>query len=472
MPRKPKREKHVTTVLVNDVPVRVVLHPPAGKRKCWYAYWPGQKYNVTTGRTDLNEAIREAKRLVEGGPKKPRSEDAVLSDEEFKEIQRAHFKKEDPAAQARAKKSLKDCLEAIEAFREISGLTHVSRATPDDCARFQREALTLPNTWRRTDARKERVDNLTSSNTVRKWSRQLQAAFERANRNAGKKCVRGVVDSNKLLTENPWTQFTWAVDEVKRPIRQFDGGELLSLLDHLKSEWKGVTVAAPLAKVYLWSWGRREEVASITWQQLRVVGDEHHFETVGKRDVKKWFRVPEGLYRELLAFKTDSPYVFAAYNEQVRRFYQAKGQPRLAMNVGPEFKPENLSLWFYRRISRWSKTLPKGAAYVHIFRKTSMQHARRGEDIIQRVAQDVRVSPSVMTNHYVEETDEQRQQESNRTYHRIVASLPPDVARRYGQDVPTKDPREEKLEAALAAKDWPLVARLSAELTGERSAAG
>ena len=53
MPRKPKREKHVTTVLVNDVPIRVVLHPPAGTRKCWYAYWPGQKYSVSTGETDL-----------------------------------------------------------------------------------------------------------------------------------------------------------------------------------------------------------------------------------------------------------------------------------------------------------------------------------------------------------------------------------------------------------------------------------
>ena len=31
-----------------------------------------------------------------------------------------------------------------------------------------------------------------SENTVLRWSRELRAAFERVNRNAGKKCVRGV----------------------------------------------------------------------------------------------------------------------------------------------------------------------------------------------------------------------------------------------------------------------------------------
>jgi hypothetical protein len=143
----------------------------------------------------------------------------------------------------------------MDAFRLVSGLKPISKATPDRCAAFQRQAQLLPKNWRQKHPNsQEQVDPI-SPNTVGKWSRQLAAAFERANRNAGQKCVRGVVDPHKLLTDNPWKQFTWAVEEVRRPLRQFDGDELLAFLDFLEAKWPGMTVAPPLAKVLLWSWG-------------------------------------------------------------------------------------------------------------------------------------------------------------------------------------------------------------------------
>lgn len=125
-----------------------------------------------------------------------------------------------------------------------------------------------------------------------KWPRALQAAFQRANRNAGKKCVRGVVPAEKLLTENPWTQFTW-IEGEDRPIRQFDGDALLSLLNYFERKWAEVPIATLLAKVYLWSQCRRMEVTGLSWKQLKVVGTEYHFEVIGKRGVEKWFRIPE-----------------------------------------------------------------------------------------------------------------------------------------------------------------------------------
>ena len=82
-----------------------------------------------------------------------------------------------------------------------------------------------------------------SPNTVVKWSVALQAAWERVCRTAGKKCVRGIVEETKLLTENPWRQFTW-IEGYARPIRQFDGEELLRLLDYLDQKWSGCQVAS------------------------------------------------------------------------------------------------------------------------------------------------------------------------------------------------------------------------------------
>lgn len=55
-------------------------------------------------------------------------------------------------------------------------------------------------------------------------------------------------------------------------------------------------------------------------------------------------------------------------------------------------------------------------------------------------------------------------QASNRTFCRILASLSPEVARRYGHVESSKADLEKRLEAAIGVKDWPQVAQLSAEL--------
>lgn len=488
MPRKPKVEKRTIQVIINGKPVAVTLHPPTARRRSWYAYWAGLVASRSTGQTKLEDAIIAAESMVKNGGKKAAVADAVLSDEEFEAIQRIHFqRKHAEQARRRAEKSLQSCLDAIAAFREIAGLFPVTLATPDDCARFQRTALTLPKLWRRfpPDQRKpvdyfseegrnkrwqsDLLDELDkcphySVNNVVKWSRTLQAAFERANRNALKrKCVRGVVDEKQLLTANPWSQFTW-IEGKERPIRQFDSGELLAFLDHFEQEWAGFTVPLLLAKTYLWSWGRRIEVASLQWSELRNIGDEHHFDITGKWGVQKWFRVPGTLFQDLLTIRTESPYVFAAYSEQLRQFYERTGQPENARMVKAEFGPENVANWFYKRIKAWSKNLPKGTATPHIFRKTTLQYARRGEDINQQVAWDAQVSPSVATRHYIEETTDEMREKSNRTYKRILAALPFEVARRYGHVEVGQSAPEEQVQAAITARNWPLAAALTARL--------
>jgi integrase len=268
---------------------------------------------------------------------------------------------------------------------------------------------------RRKSGEPDALDGLPrySPNNILRWSRSLQAAFERANRNALKrKCVRGVVDAEKLLTSNPWNQFTW-IEGTKRPIRQFDAAELVSLLDYLETTWSGVPIASAAAKVFLWSGCRKLEITGLLWDSLRLVGNECHFEIVGKWGVERWFRLPEAVYQELLSYRTKSPFVFAAHNEQLRRF--RAGRANLITALAPEFSPEKFGDWFYTRISEWSKVSAKGHAYVHIFRKTTLQHARRGEDINRQVAADARVSESVMMTNYVEETAEELRQRSNRT---------------------------------------------------------
>ena len=93
-----------------------------------------------------------------------------------------------------------------------------------------------------------------------------------------------------------------------------------------------------------------------------------------------------------------------------------------------------------------------------------MQYARAGEDANKRVAADARLGERVMMTSYVKPTDEQMRQKSNRTFERIVNSLRPDVALRYGFAPPRVDPLVERLSVAVASQNWPLVASISAEL--------
>jgi integrase len=475
MPRKPKREKKTITVIVNGTPVAVILHPPNGRRTSWFAYWNGLVASRSTGQSNFEDAVVVAENMVKNGGQQPVLADAVLSDEEFEEIQRRHYgKKTDPLAKSRAAKTLEDCLDAISAFRAISGLKPVTIAMPADCERFQEQALKTPKNWRHLgkmtkagpgDSDRQAVETL-SPNTILKWCRQLQAAFERANRRATRrKCVRSVVDESKLLESNPWSQITW-IEGRNRPIRHFSSEDLLAFLDYLETGWAAVPVGAAAAKVFLWSSCRKLEVASLQWHTFRVVGEEHHFQIIGKWGVERWFRVPEALYRDLLAMKTTSPFVFAAYNRQLRQCHA--DNPNALQLIKDKFNPRDFGRWFYQRVRDWSAEAMDEPAFVHMFRKTTLQYARRGEDINRQVAQDARVSETVMMTNYVKESDEELRQRSNRTYHRIVASLAPEVAARYGYVETAKSDLERALEAAVAAQNWDLAQALSARLASKR----
>jgi hypothetical protein len=472
MPRKPIQKKEKVSVVVDGVPVVVTLHPPCSSRKSWYAYWNGLVASKSTGQPDFAEAVKAVESMLRNGGKRSNLVDTVLSDDEFEELQRRHFaKKTDPKSLQRSMKSLRECLDAISAFRQMTGIQPVTLATPDDCERFQHEALTRPKNWRiryadppkSTRRRESQIDRL-SPNTVVKWSAALQAAFERANRNAGKKCVRGVVAENKLLSENPWKKFT-SIEAKTKEIRQFDGDELISLLRFFETMWAGVPLAPLMAKVYVWSASRREEVADLHWDDYRPVAkDEHHFEVIGKWGVRRWFRVPTTVFRELEANKTENSYVFGGLPQQLRSFHVRADRPWMAKWVRSDFDVYNAGRWFYERVKDWSTSLPNGKAYTHVFRKTTLQYARQGEDVNRQVAADASVSEAVMMTNYVRERDEELRQKSNRTFRRIAASLLPEVAAAFGFDESPIDALKRRGRAASEAEDWQLVVKVASEL--------
>ena len=386
-----------------------------------------------------------------------------LTDEEFEEIQRRHYgKKTDPAAAIRSAKSLAASLDSIRAFREITGITPISLATPDDCERFQREALQKPRNWRMPFRTKDEPRRL-RPNTVLKWSVALQAAFERANVNAGKKCVRGVVPQERLLTSNPWRHFTW-IDGTAPKKRIFTDEELLSILDELEGKWHGVPTAALFAKVSLWIWARKAEVAALKWQDIRAFGDEYHFDFVGKWGIRKWARIPKQLYDELVKSKTNSPYVFGGFTTELRKYHK-RTNPGMEKAVNEVFSTKALGWWFNKRLQSWAMRSNREHASHHSFRKTALQIAHVGEDRSGAVAQDASITRSVMVRHYVDDNDEALRGRSNRTFYRLIGGLNPEVARRYGYTVDSDElGMTVRLQAAISTRDWQAVVETAQQL--------
>src|SRR5262249_21256783 len=111
-----------------------------------------------------------------------------------------------------------------------------------------------------------------------------------------------------------------------------------------------------------------------------------------------------------------------------------------------------------------SSTSPKGHAHPHVFRKTSLQLAWDSDEARQQALADAKVSEKVLRANYLSKLDKALREESNRNFHRIGAALPAEVARLYGHVGAATPDLEERLKAAIEAKDWAVVARVSAEI--------
>jgi integrase len=471
MPRKPKAQKLERTFVVNGKNICVTFFPPKGRRRSWYVYWNGLPNQVSTKASTFEGAVQVIhKHLI--GETAPQ-ELSLMSDVEFDAIQLRHFER----IQAKPE-TVQSCFEALAAFRKITGVTPISAATAEDCSRFQDSAVHLPRNWRvpksnasRNKHLAEESPSLLSRQTIKKWVRALAACFNRANSRAGKKCVRNVVPPEKLLLKNPWDEVAGIVDKNPVAKRQLTPDELLSVLDYFEKSFPLIPVAAAAIKVFIWSYARRREVSGLTWDRLRLIDGEIHFDVVGKWGVQKWFRIPCNLFQELETNRLQgSPFVFGSYVNQLVRHHATMPNSRSLSIIRDEFTPENFGEWLYQRMVDWSKSQPGGAASIHDFRKTSLQFAVNGEIINRQVAADARVNVGVMTTHYTSELAAQLREKSNRSFERIARSLPESVLLRFGYTPHPLDDLKLQLEAAIRNQEWEKVAQISQALANRNQA--
>ena len=118
----------------------------------------------------------------------------------------------------------------------------------------------------------------------------------------------------------------------------------------------------------------------------------------------------------------------------------------------------------YRQIVKWAKESGYEHAYLHTFRKTTLQYAFTGEHAQQIVAHDASVTPGVMMGNYASAGDEVLRSRSNATYGRINRMFNSDAAIRFGVDVGRIAQLHEQLEMARSQSDWGRVITIAQEL--------
>jgi hypothetical protein len=96
-----------------------------------------------------------------------------------------------------------------------------------------------------------------------------------------------------------------------------------------------------------------------------------------------------------------------------------------------------------------------------------LQLAYRGGVADAKIASDASITQGVMLDHYVDDTDEELLLKSNRTFERILASLPLNVAQRYGYNAELEGTgMTSLLKAAVDRQDWAAVEELMAKIKG------
>jgi hypothetical protein len=202
----------------------------------------------------------------------------------------------------------------------------------------------------------------------------------------------------------------------------------------------------------------------LEWKDCRSYQTDIHFDFIGKWGIERWARIPILLFEELHRFRNQSSYVFAGYVDQLRDYYLQSQQNHHAMRVGDVYSPKAIADWFHDKLRHWHQSTGAPPATQHVFRKTFLQFARRGDNRAAAVANDARVSKEVLERHYTDEEEEELRQMSNRIFDRLMAGLPLEVLERYGQKVDQITQNKSDLLAAYESGDWPEAARLAAEL--------
>ena len=434
------------------------LHPPGavGNSRFWSftcrkAGVQRKSLKVTTfadaRQAALNWFTKEEIRKDQSAPR--------LSWQEWEQIQKAYFDKK--ADQKRAGRTLDACLDSKKLFLSITDAADASAVTPDLVEQFQHKTLkTISKSGR-----------LYRASTVRRTLGHMSASFNRCRITAGKKCQRGIVPPERLLTVNPFEQVGW-LDGSQRVKRHLSHAELRALLS-----WRmfgSSPLISAVLKVSVWGCGRIEEITELRWDWISNDGIICVPDDMAKWGQGRQFRIPTALCRELENFRSKSPFVWDATIAELRVYHIQRGGKGSAVQLA-EFTPARFRGRLQKWIQAWAEESNLTNVSHHTLRKTAMQWSR--EEQLRKAenafAELSNVGIDVAKKHYT--TDPARLR-AETLFQNISRELLKDseLAVVMGLEVESKVPSLDDVQAALAEGRVDDAKRLLESLQARKSA--
>ena len=397
---RPRKRSHPLIVEVEGVQITANLRRQRGKAGNWEVRWKlhGLSNERSTGTPVFEEAKRTARRIICGEetvdvPRRTKG----MTVAEFEQVQRDyHGRNARPEA---GESTLREFMGQWQSFLRVCPVKTIDEVTEQVALKYLRSLQEMSKTenhgYRKKSSKKLSVA------TIKKHIRTLAGAWNLVRE--GHPSRVGGLHPHQLVQSNPWEGIRnnipqTPLEDDEDPV-QFElvDNDLGRFLDHFKDR--------PVGELFiitsLWCWGRIKEMARMEWSWFR--GEYIKIPRISAKGGRgKLTRVPPAILERLKAIRDpDSPYVFARWEEDMRR--HSKRPTRVA-----SFTPNRMVGQMEDLIPIFAKAIGRPEITHHACRRTTMQRAREAtlRQAEKDVARNLQTTHGNMTSHYTTPLEE------------------------------------------------------------------
>jgi len=354
---------------VDGVDVPFTLRPQRTKSGNWEARWRihGVSYERSTRTPSFEAAKRIAKQMIRGEEPPVPAHVVGMPIALFEQVQREyHARNARPEA---GESTHREFMGIWKSFLRVCPVKMIQEVTEHVALKYLRQLQGMSRLENRRC--KKTSSKKLSIATIRKHIRHLSGAWNRVRE--GHSARVGGLAPHQLVQSNPWQAIRNNIPQVllrdEDPVQfELEDNDLGLFLDQFKDR--------PVGELFiitsLWCWGRIKEMARMEWSWIQ---DDYVVipRSKAKKGRGKVARLPPSIRERLESIRDPkSPYVFARWVEDVRRF---AGHPTRIQR----FAPSRMVGQMEKLIAPIAEAIGRPEITHHALRRTAMELGEEAE---------------------------------------------------------------------------------------------
>lgn len=354
---------------VDGVDVPFTLRPQRTKSGNWEARWRihGVSFERSTRTASFEAAKRIARQIIRGEELPIPAHAAGMPVGQFEQVQREyHARNARPEA---GTSTHREFMGIWKSFLRVCPVKMVQEVTEHVALKYLRQLQGMSRLENRRC--KKTSSKPLSIATIRKHIRHLSGAWNRVRE--GHPARVGGLAPHQLVQSNPWQAIRNNIPQVllrdEDPVQfELQDNDLGLFLEQFKDR--------PVGELFiitsLWCWGRIKEMARMEWSWI-----QNDYVVIPRSKAKKGrgkvARLPPAIRERLKSIRDPkSPYVFARWVEDVRRF---AGHPTRIQR----FDPSRMVGQMEKLIAPIAEAIGRPEITHHALRRTAMELGEEAE---------------------------------------------------------------------------------------------